>query len=498
MDSSPTIHQFERVPKDLQTEERWLVFCLEPKPNKPGEFTKPPRSVHTGKYCDHTDPASWATFAQAVTYCQQHAEIDGVGFMLTGDDDISGVDFDDCIDDDGNVAAWAQAYVDELDSYTEISPSGRGLRIFTRGDLPPGKRRTGNVEMYDCDRYLTVTGNHLPGTPTTINERTDALGRVHRRIFGADRQEELPQEKRAQRPAISLDDSQVLQRMRGARNWPDIERLMNGEHEGDASAADQALCNHLAFWTGRDAAQMDRIFRQSDLYRDKWDKQHRGDGATYGQMTIERAIADTRNTYSGASPDPAVGLVFAADADEATRRFFLKQGADDTGNARCVHYLHGQHFAYSTALGWVGYTGTHWQNGDSEFAVNRAVTETLIQRRVIAASAGEGGEKIVKATKPTATNKRNVKEQFRDLVVVGIGEFDSDPDVLNCANGVINLRSGQLLTHEPSNRFTYCVPIDYRPDSDSGSWQGFLADVVKDYTEIEEWLQMACGYSLTG
>src|SRR5207302_6396794 len=65
----------------------------------------------------------------------------------------------------------------------------------------------------------------------------------------------------------------------------------------DDSAADQALCNLLAFWTGKDAIRIDRLFKQSGLYRaEKWDRNARA-GETYGQGTIERAIADCREVY---------------------------------------------------------------------------------------------------------------------------------------------------------------------------------------------------------
>jgi primase-polymerase (primpol)-like protein len=50
-----------------------------------------------------------------------------------------------------------------IDSYTEVSPSGAGLRIWTPGVLPPGGRRKGYVEMYDGGRYLTVTGHRVRG-----------------------------------------------------------------------------------------------------------------------------------------------------------------------------------------------------------------------------------------------------------------------------------------------------------------------------------------------
>lgn len=82
---------------------------------------------------------------------------------------------DGCVDPEtGEVASWAAEVLDELDSYTEFSPSGRGLHVLARAELPPGGRRKGRVEMYDRGRFFTVTGRHLPGTPRGIEERTGA------------------------------------------------------------------------------------------------------------------------------------------------------------------------------------------------------------------------------------------------------------------------------------------------------------------------------------
>jgi primase-polymerase (primpol)-like protein len=56
-------------------------------------------------------------------------------------------------------------YIDKLNSYTEISPSGTGVHIYTKAKLPSTGRRKNNIEFYNSGRYFTVTGWHLEGTP---------------------------------------------------------------------------------------------------------------------------------------------------------------------------------------------------------------------------------------------------------------------------------------------------------------------------------------------
>ena len=73
--------------------------------------------------------------------------------------------------------------VQQLDSYTEISPSGTGLRIFIRAKLPPKDRKIGNFECYESGRYLTVTGHHVEGTPLSVEQRQLEMTQVHTDMF---------------------------------------------------------------------------------------------------------------------------------------------------------------------------------------------------------------------------------------------------------------------------------------------------------------------------
>jgi len=82
---------------------------------------------------------------------------------------------------------WALEIIRAINSYTEISPSGAGVRIFCYGKLPPGRRKNGNVEMYDesSPKYLTITGHHVPGTPRTLERRQTEIEGVHAEHLGA-------------------------------------------------------------------------------------------------------------------------------------------------------------------------------------------------------------------------------------------------------------------------------------------------------------------------
>lgn len=99
----------------------------------------------------------------------------------------------------------------------------------------------------------------------------------------------------------------LLEKMFSSKNGAAIRGLFNGDttaYSEDQSTADLALCGHLAFWTGRDPGEMDRLFRQSDLMRQKWDEKHSSDGRTYGQMTIGKALEACKESYKSAEAKP--------------------------------------------------------------------------------------------------------------------------------------------------------------------------------------------------
>jgi hypothetical protein len=152
--------------------------------------------------------------------------------------------------------------------------------------------------LYDSVRFVSVTGRHLNGKPTTIEERTEALARLHGRVAAAI---EAPPESAGHAPpaVVTLNDQDLLQRIRQSKGHEEFERLYDvGALPGeDESRLDASLCAKLAFWTGRDADQMDRLFRNSALMRPKWDEKHFADGRTYGQATISFAIQGCHRVY---------------------------------------------------------------------------------------------------------------------------------------------------------------------------------------------------------
>lgn len=293
----------ETIPDELRTVAQWICWGERTRDGKPTKIPLDPDTVTAGSV---TDPSTWTDFETALTATADSA-VTGLGFVFTDDDPFVGIDLDHCRDaDTGQPEAWAKTIVDQLDSYTEVSPSGTGYHVYVRGELPPGGNRSGNVELYESARFFTVTGDHVPGTPTEIHNRVAALWTVHaEHIADETASTEVNANTDATPTGNSLSDEDLLSRARRAKNGEKFTRLWRGDTSGydSHSEADMAFACMLAFWTGGDHSQMDRLFRQSGLFRTKWDASHYADGTTYGEQTIQRAIVQTSDFYESQNAD---------------------------------------------------------------------------------------------------------------------------------------------------------------------------------------------------
>jgi putative DNA primase/helicase len=143
----------ENIPEGLKARPQWVVWrAVGDKPDKV------PYSARTGRKASSTDLMTWSTFEEAFQ-AYESGQFAGVGFVFSSADPLTGIDLDDCVDEEGEIALWALEIVHYFDSYTELSATDSGLHIIVRGDVP--NRRKGNVEVYSSKRFFTVTGHVL-------------------------------------------------------------------------------------------------------------------------------------------------------------------------------------------------------------------------------------------------------------------------------------------------------------------------------------------------
>jgi primase-polymerase (primpol)-like protein len=287
------------IPFELTEHPQWVGWRWGAERN--GRREKVPYNPRTGQRASVSDPSTWATFEKAARVVKRY---DGLGFVLTRDDPFVGIDLDHCIDlGTGTIEEWAWEIIGCVRSYTEITPSGKGIRIFVRGSLPSSGRRRGNVEIYDHSRFLTLTGQHLGAVPTQIENREQEIHDLHAKYFHTPPVATNEHPRQTVPPPVAdlaEGDHALLLRAHQARGVLEFADLYSGNIAGyrSQSEADLALCNCLAR-CGGDATQIDRLFRRSALYRLKWDRRHSADGRTYGEMTIAKTLKQAGHSHRG-------------------------------------------------------------------------------------------------------------------------------------------------------------------------------------------------------
>ncbi len=263
----------------LQELRQWVCWEWE---QRDGKATKVPFSPHEPRRAKSDDPTTWGTLTEARQSARER-DYEGVGFVFTAEDPFCGVDLDAVLNPEtGEVEEWAMEIVRELDSYTEISPSGNGLHIILRAELPAGGNRKGRIEIYDRGRFFTVTGHHLPGTPKLVKDRQPQLDALHRRLFPA---RAVPSRNGY---TGEVADEDLIEKATAAANGEKFRLLWSGDWEGagygSRSEADLALCSMIAFWTGPDEVRVADLFSRSGLAREKWAR------PDYRQRTLSRAL----------------------------------------------------------------------------------------------------------------------------------------------------------------------------------------------------------------
>jgi hypothetical protein len=247
-----------------------------------------PVNPHTGKKANPTDDRTWASFSKASEAVNKYG-CAGVGFVFTREDPYCGVDLDNCIFN-GEVKPWAVEIIETLESYTEVSPSGTGLKIWVEASKPGDRCRTGDIEMYDSGRFFTFTGERFAGGG--IEKRQGRLSELYRRQFPQTRNTATP---RSYDASTELDDDVLLEKARASSIGREFKALYDRGNPtgGNHSKADNKLMMMLAFWCGKDAEQMERLFSGSALgQRDKWTSR-----PDYRKRTIERACNKTSKVY---------------------------------------------------------------------------------------------------------------------------------------------------------------------------------------------------------
>ena len=281
---------YRNIPEELKQKG---LFCVWRREKRKGNMTKVPYQ-RNGYGASTTERRHFCGFEEAVRLSKKY---DGIGIGVF--DGYSAVDIDHCVKN-GKLSEPALDIINMMNSYTEYSPSGEGVRIIFKAspfDYDKEKYYINNrkigLEVYvsGCtNKFVTLTGNVIRNVP--VAERTAEIRRVlESYMVRPQRVNRRPEEPGSQIGSL-LSDNEVLEKAMVSKNGAKFSALWNGNFSNSHSEADLALCSMLAFWCGGDTAQMDRLFRQSALYRQKWERKD------YREETLKKAVSGCQEFYS--------------------------------------------------------------------------------------------------------------------------------------------------------------------------------------------------------
>lgn len=180
----------ECCPAELIERPQWICWQYE---LRDGKWSKVPKRADRRANASSTNSATWGTFEAACAAAEQLGYA-GVGYVFAENDPFVGIDIDDCFAAaTGAIAPWAATLLDDVNTYTERSPSGVGAKAIARADVPVigggeihylAETPDANVAVYSKERYFTVTGERIDDYSYGIEDRGEILQRWDVEVFG--------------------------------------------------------------------------------------------------------------------------------------------------------------------------------------------------------------------------------------------------------------------------------------------------------------------------
>lgn len=463
--------------QELKQQQIWVCWRYEEDQNS--RLTKVlynTKGYQTGTSLEYQ--SQWATFEEASAAVETH-NFDGVGLILVPG--IGGIDIDHKAAD----STLAYDVRKLMNTYEELSPSGEGIHHLFTVDVDKipvsinsksekklssdyySKNPRNDLEIYIgglTNRYLTFTGNIINDLP--LMDRTDEVltfldTYMKKELFS--------------KTDNGSDTFDIIVTARKAKNG---EKFVAPFDKGDISGygspseADQALCNILAFYTGGDMDQMDSLFRQSKLYRDKWDRED------YRTSTIENAIKGCHGKfYMGGKNRPAYIYY-----DDKAKKMRVNCPLLARHIRENLHYIFVRDSARGGVLRYVYENGCYRLYADE-------MLKGIIKNYIT-----DFDESILQM--------KDVNEVFgnitTDLKFKTNEELNTDENIINFQNGILRLSDMKLLPHSPEIMSTIQIPCDWLgEDKATPVFDKFMNDLTSGDKEVQNLLLEFMGAALS-
>lgn len=500
---------YSGVPQELKELPNWGLFRKEWDARK-GKYNKYPINAETGELAKSNDPSTWTTFTHAVEKVNQYGAA-GLAFFIQPPYML--IDLDHCFEDiqrvkGGDHENEVADFIDRTQSYTELSVSGEGIHIIAKGKFPGPKRRHNNVEMYPEERFIALTGNVFGKAVDQINTVSDDDLKYLYQTYLDKQGKVIPLSDDITGPTepSTLTANQVIEKALASAQGPKFKRFMDGDWQDmgytSHSDADQGFANILAFWCAKDKGLMDEVFRQSKMYRPKWDEK-RGKG-TYADLTLNEAINKTPNVYQ-----PKTSFHITIQDQSSTIKHLDPMLKDmswtDTGLRNRFLQKHLHDVKYSAERERFLYFDGHKWSYDQTDMINRMLDPVInnIQKEPLEVPEDTDEEKIsnarsawIRKCKNHATKSAALKE-IASYVKVTDDTFDSQTGMINTPDGIVNLASGDV---RPT---TYKDMVTKMTNAGTGEYatpifDKFMQQIFPGHPELISFVLRLMGYSMLG
>ena len=442
----------ENIPEVLKRIEQWVCWRGEWSGEK---LNKPPKQP-TGNAASSTDERTWSPFDHALCAARKRKRY-GLGLAGLERTPYTGIDIDGCIKD-GEVDPKAQEIVDHFDSYTEITPSLTGLRIWVEAEKAPtwSKNKGENIEVYCRGRFFTVTGRHLEGTPRPIERRQAELDAFMRDYAPPKREQRVREPHRGPTGDYVLDLESFLEEFGVTVKGPVRDNTSQSayrivcpwvhEHTGgDDSGTRVGQYESGALWFQCDHAHCDG--RRWEEFREELDPE------AYRRVTF--TVGGKKSSSKGEGKPNQIDLV---------NRYIARE----------------PDVAYGVGS-WRRYGRGVWSEIDV-VEVEKGVLEVL-------------KEAIPEGITPSSVLLSSVVNLLR--VEVHIPSYmwaDPETGIIVCQNGTLEIEGRNFREHRREDYALYSVAFDYDPDAKAEVWEeAFKKRLGRSWTFLQEY----AGYSLT-
>jgi len=472
----------QNIPATLKKVPRWVVWSfVEVGEGDNKRWSKMPLQTN-GRPASSTNPETWTDFL-TVEDAYSTDKFSGIGFVFSKDDDLVGIDLDDCYDytTEGFTNPAMQDLSSTVDGYMEISPSGTGVKIFTRSRLFASHAdHSIGFEAYSTGRFFTVTGHHLSGTiPTEAQDLTSVIpARTLRHTGDAFGDYVAPLEDWD----IGCVESEILSKLDpncGYHEWLKVGAILHHQFQGDVEA-----CEAWDRWSSLGSS-----YTSTGDYscENKW-RTFKGSGATLRSLIFQvNQQVRTEALQRGE-------IILDAGTMNHARTFLDNYYSSEEGY-KLVHY----------ADDFFIHVGTHYEIVES--ATIRSQVYSFLDK---CKKSGKQGSLI--PFNPAPASVSGALDAIQALVHLPnhtntkppiwlLGYSSTKPEaskLVSLQNGLFHLEDSILIPHSLGFFTQNSLPFEYSPAAECPTWEAFLKSVWPDDLESIDCLQEMFGYILSG